>query len=536
MNMSKRITIDDLVLIFGEKFFPPEIDEKILMKHFEVGSNRIIGEKTTEKLKKVLLAAIEAAKAEQFKVRGGVINSPFERLKPEAVASTRQSPTSLKEKPIEKEITKEDKYGLSSIKSGLVSKRIEKRANGQNGLAKKSKVDEQTSKTKGDNSELPSVEDLTILSGGQMVREGDESIKLVQKEVAIREYQAQNESRSIRWGKEFTKDRVGKIQEINNPSYIFHSDLWQFEEAREKAPQHRCDILQHVVLDMLANNINVVMLENESEPFFVVEGYGLLESKDSLKDKVRIQEQIQLMIISSEAWQIALKKPEAMIRGGDSSSMKRTHSIDMTSVVPLANIRTKIVELDNKFKLEFQQPDGVVEQSFNALQNHRKNVVWTCGVPTIKNLRKAVNGHRALIENPQNSLNLVIVGAKQAFHPMKIKFDPSGNFTIEELYPGYCKKHSILSAAALKDIFGCIPAIYDSSTLGTPESEVVKIAESVYRRLGYSGIETLFEPGYQLGKPSDTVPISKLDIILPIASHEMQKQLFNKGFNLDQII
>ncbi|MHA1156056.1 MAG: hypothetical protein ACTSQK_08100 [Candidatus Heimdallarchaeota archaeon] len=532
----KRITIDDLILIFGENFVPPEIDKKILMKHFEVGSNRLIGEKTIDKLKKVLLASIEATRAEQFKVRGGVINSPFERLKPEDIKSTQRTPTLLKEEPEEKKVVEEDKYDLSSIKSGLVSKRIEKRANGQSGLAKETKSDEQTGSTKTDDSTLPSVEDLTVLSGGQMIRDEDDSIKPVLKEVAIREYQAQDEARSIRWGKEFTKDRVGKIQEINNPSYIFHSDLWQFEEAREEAKQHRCDILQHVVLDMVANSINVVMLENESEPFFVVEGYGLLESKDSLKAKVRIQEQIQLMIISSEAWQIALKKPEAMIRGGDSSSKRRAHSIDMTSVVPLANIRTKIVEIDNKFKLEFQNPDATMEQAFNVLQNHRKNIVWTCGLPAIKNLRKAVNGHRTLIENPQNSLNLVIVGAKQAFHPMKIKFDPSGSFTIEELFPGYCKKHSILSAAALKDIFGCIPAIFDSSTLGTPESEVAKIAESVHRRLGYSAIETSFDPGYILGSPSDIAPMSKLDIILPQSSQEMQQNMFKKGFNLDQII
>lgn len=533
--MSKRITFDDLVLIFGENFFPPEIDEEILMKHFEVGSNRIIGEKTIDKLKKVLITSIEAAKAEQFKVRGGVINSPLDRSKPEVTSSTSQStysPTLLNQEPQEEEV-EEDKYGLSSIKSGLVSKRLEERTNGQKGLAKKSKVNEQTSTNNIDGFGLPSVEDLTVLSGGQMTREEDELIKPVQKEVAIREYQAQDESRSIRWGKEVIKDREGKIQEINNPSYIFHSDLCQFEEAREKAPQHRCDILQHVILDMLANNINVVMLENEAEPFFVVEGYGLLESKPSLKDKVQIQEPIQLMIISSEAWQIALKKPESMIRGGNGSSKERAHSIDMTSVVPLANIRTKTVELDNKFKIEYQHPDAIIEESLEVMLNHRKNVVWTCGVPAIKNLRKATNAHRSLIDKPHNSLNMVIVGAKQAFHPMKIKFDFSGNFTIKELFPGYCKKHSILSAKALKDVFDCIPAIYDSSTLGTPENEVVKIAESVYRRLGYSAIETLFDPGYILGSASDIVPISKLDLVLPLSIQNMQQKLIRKGFNLN---
>ena len=78
--MKGRITYDDLILIFGEDFIPSEIDRKILMKHFEVGSNRIIGEKTVEKVKQVLLNAIEAARAEQFKNRGGVIESPAARL------------------------------------------------------------------------------------------------------------------------------------------------------------------------------------------------------------------------------------------------------------------------------------------------------------------------------------------------------------------------------------------------------------------------------------------------------------------------
>jgi hypothetical protein len=78
--MKGKITYDDLILIFGEDFIPPEIDRKILMKHFEVGSNRIIGEKTVDKVKQVLLNAIDAARAEQFKNRGGVIDSPAARL------------------------------------------------------------------------------------------------------------------------------------------------------------------------------------------------------------------------------------------------------------------------------------------------------------------------------------------------------------------------------------------------------------------------------------------------------------------------
>ncbi|NHJ38824.1 MAG: hypothetical protein FK731_02245 [Asgard group archaeon] len=78
--MKNKITFDDLILIFGKDFIPPEIDRKILMKHFEVGSNRIIGKKTVEKVKQVLLTAIETAQAEQFKDRGGVIESPDARL------------------------------------------------------------------------------------------------------------------------------------------------------------------------------------------------------------------------------------------------------------------------------------------------------------------------------------------------------------------------------------------------------------------------------------------------------------------------
>ena len=98
----------------------------------------------------------------------------------------------------------------------------------------------------------------------------------VQREIAIREYQVKDENRSIRWGKEIIKDREGLNQEINYPSYIFHSDLWQFEDLRDNKTNLQCDILKHTVLDMVANNINVVMLENELEPFFVVEGFGLL--------------------------------------------------------------------------------------------------------------------------------------------------------------------------------------------------------------------------------------------------------------------
>ena len=66
--------------MFGEDFIPPELDKKILMKHFDVGANRIIGKKTIDKVKEVLLAAIEATKAEQFRDKGRVISSPAARF------------------------------------------------------------------------------------------------------------------------------------------------------------------------------------------------------------------------------------------------------------------------------------------------------------------------------------------------------------------------------------------------------------------------------------------------------------------------
>ncbi len=78
--MAKRITLNDLSIMFGEDFIPPELDKKIVMKHFDVGANRIIGDRTIEKVKEVLLQAIEAAKAEQFRDKGGVISSPAARV------------------------------------------------------------------------------------------------------------------------------------------------------------------------------------------------------------------------------------------------------------------------------------------------------------------------------------------------------------------------------------------------------------------------------------------------------------------------
>ncbi|MCK5184423.1 MAG: hypothetical protein KAQ95_08965, partial [Candidatus Heimdallarchaeota archaeon] len=53
--------------------------KKILMKHFDVGANRIIGAKTIDKVKEVLLTAIETTKAEQFREKGRVISSPAAR-------------------------------------------------------------------------------------------------------------------------------------------------------------------------------------------------------------------------------------------------------------------------------------------------------------------------------------------------------------------------------------------------------------------------------------------------------------------------
>ena len=77
--MAGKITLNDLNIMFGEDFIPPELDKKILMKHFDVGANRVIGVKTLDKVKEVLLTAIEATKAEQFREKGRVISSPAAR-------------------------------------------------------------------------------------------------------------------------------------------------------------------------------------------------------------------------------------------------------------------------------------------------------------------------------------------------------------------------------------------------------------------------------------------------------------------------
>ena len=524
--LDKKITLHDLLLIFGEDFIPADIDKKILMKHFEIGENRIIGKKTIEKIKEVLVASIETTRNEQNKERGRVIESPLERLLPRSQV--------VKEEPKEEikttePVQEEDRYGLKSIKSGIVTKR----------LLEKSKVPTEEMKIESNsikddsNSQLPSVEELTVLSGSNLKRNGL-TPETVKKEVAIREFQAQGEDLSKRWGEERIKDREGKIQEINNPAYIFHSDLWQFEEAREINKMQRCEIMQHVVLDMVANNINVVMLENEEEPFFVVEGYGILHSKESLKGQVKIDELIQILIISSEAWQIALKKPEAMIRGIGSTGRNQLHAIDMTSIVPLANIRAKIVDYDGKFKVNYENPEQVLTNCTRAIENHRKNIIWTSGATTIDILRDAAKRHRALIDTPSESLNMVVLGTNQAFHPMKIRFNDPQNLMIEELLPDYCKKHSIFSEKDIKNIFGSIPAIYDLDITENINSEFSKIADAVYKRIGFSAIETIFEPGYIQGSQTEMIPISKLDIILPPPTEELQQKLIRKGLNIEQ--
>lgn len=534
--MSKNLTLEDLIRIFGEDIIPSEIDKKLIMKHFEIAENRIIGEKSIEKIRSLLLNSIEAARAEQFKDKGGVISSSIEILSPKAVVhkSTFSSKTDeeplTQEEPQQEQLQKEDKYGLNTIRKGLVSQRlngtISTEENKQTSPQKQTKTEITTDKS----TLLPSVEDLTVLSGGSLSREHqEEGSHDVQREIAIREYQVKDENRSIRWGKGVIKNREGLNQEINNPAYIFHSDLWQFENLRDNKINLPCDILKHAVLDMVANNINVVMLENEVEPFFVVEGFGLLHSKDSLKDKIQIDELIQLVVISSDVWQIALKRPETMLNESRAEGAIQSHTIDMTSVIPLAEIRTKIVDYDNQFKIHFEKPDAVLNKTLRALQNHRKNVIWSCGAQTVNLLRETIKRHRAFIENPTNEINMVLIGSQQAIHPLKIKFSETGEITFEELLPGYCRKHFILSETAIKNIFGSIPAIFGSQAEGSSEGELAKIASSVYRRLGYSALEAYFDPGYIPGNPCDMIPISKIDIFLPPVMDEMEEKLTSKG-------
>jgi hypothetical protein len=524
--LTRKITFDDLILIFGEDFIPKDLDTKILMKHFDVGVNRIIGEKTVDKIKQVLLAAIESTKIEQYKNRGGVIDSAVTRVHPNVSVKKEMVQIPTEEKP-----EADDKYGLKTIKEGIVSKRLLKNKSGKSTAASENIA---STNNKFDDAPIPSVEDLTILSGGKLQREDiEENFVDVQKEISIRDYKVQDEGRSVRWGKDKVRDRKGQLQEINHPSYIFHSDLWQIEAAREPSKLKQCDILQHVVLGMVANNINVVMLENETEPFFVVEGHGYLYSKDTLKDKIVIQELIQLVVISCEAWQIALKRPEAMLKGRSTEGTQRIHSIDMTSVIPLADIRNKTVKLDNDFKTNYRNPEKVIKKTLQTLNHHRKNVIWTCGASIIKNLQQTVIQHKNLIEKPDHSLNILVIGTNQAIHPIKIKYNLSGDFSFTELLPGYCKKHSILNEASIKNILGCIPAIFDIEGLESCSSDIHYVAHAVYQRLGFSAIVNHFTPGYIKGNPSDIVPISKLDLILPPPEEELLQKFRRYGFEID---
>ncbi|NHJ85343.1 MAG: hypothetical protein FK734_07760 [Asgard group archaeon] len=528
--MSGKLTLEDLIRIYGQAIFPKDVETKLIMKHFDILINRHIGKRSIDKIKEILLSAIDTARREQYKDRGGVIDSPISRL---------SSSIAVKSGTLEESSTKEDKYGLGSIKSGIVSQRLQKSTE-QSEKKLEEDINEKSDSEKIDNSALkdngsllPSVEDLTVLSGGNLVREDIEngiSSGHVQREVSIRSYKVNDEGRSARWGKETVKNRKGLPQEINHPAYIFHSDLWQIEAAREKIVANRCDILQHVILDMVANNINVVMLDSESEPFFVVEGHGLLYSKDTLRDRVKIHELIQLMIISCEAWQIALKRPESMIRGQDAYGKDSMHTIDMTSVIPLAEIRTKIVDIDNQFKANYDNPDFLARKVLHILQNHRKNVIWTCGASVISNLRETIKEHKNLIENPVNSLNVVIVGTNDAYHPIKVKISPKGDISFEELFPDYCKKHTTLTESSLKNIFGSIPAIFDSQDAEAFGNDLYNITNAVYQRLGYSALETQFDPGFIRKNPSDIMPLSNLDIILPPLDSEMEDKLLRKGF------
>ena len=72
--MSKNLTLEDLIRIFGEGIFPKDVDRKLIMKHFEIAENRLIGEKSIDRIKQILLNSFDAAREEQYKDRGGVID------------------------------------------------------------------------------------------------------------------------------------------------------------------------------------------------------------------------------------------------------------------------------------------------------------------------------------------------------------------------------------------------------------------------------------------------------------------------------
>jgi hypothetical protein len=213
----------------------------------------------------------------------------------------------------------------------------------------------------------------------------------------------------------------------------------------------------------------------------------------------------------------------------NSISSVKAKTIDKTSVVPLADIRTQIAEQDIQFKINFNEPEPVLNKTLRLLQNHRKNIIWSCGAQTINLLRETIKRHRNFIENPQNEINMVVIGSHQATHPIKIKFTQTGEITISELFPDYCRKHFILSETAIKNIFGSIPAIFGSQKEEGGEGELVHIASSVYKRLGYSALEAYFEPGYIQGNPCDMIPLSKIDILLPLVMDELEEKLTNKG-------
>ena len=531
--MSKKLTLEDLIRIFGDDFIPKELDKKLIMRNFEVAENRIIGKKTIEKIREILLAAIESTRVEQFKERGKVITSPVARLSPKLSAK-------MDTQSVEENITN-DRYCLDSIEKGIVSNRLKEKDSPKKEIEKNSnefEVNNSVAEKKLHPKEtvMPSIDDLTILSGGQLKRSEEENSYLssnVQREVTIRDKMIIKEIKNSRWGKEKILDIKSNFQEIDNPAYIFHSDLWQIEKARETNSENRCDILQHVIFDMVANNINVIMLENENQPFFIVEGFGLLYSKDTLKNKVKIHELIQLLVISYDAWQIALKKPETLIKGKDAFNYNNLHSIDMTSVIPLLAIQSKLVEFDNLFKINFKDPEKIVEEMLRELQNHHKNIIWTCGSSIIDNLTEAIKEHNSLTESNEFSLNMVVIGATQAYHPLKIKYDLSGKFSGEELLPGYCKKHRLIGDAVLKNIFEGIPVIYHTVEKESLEMTLPKIAHAIRQKLIYSALEVQFNPGYLKGNPNDTIPISKLDIILPPTVDKLREKLIIKGLKLN---
>ncbi|MEA2070946.1 MAG: hypothetical protein U9O98_06610 [Asgard group archaeon] len=533
--MSTKFTLNDLIRIFGEEGIPEDIDRQILIRHFNIGANRLIGEKTIKKLRLVLNRSIEAARAEQNKHRGEVLASPIHQLKkdsskPKTPSKSSNELSSTPQKEPET-VSQEDKYGLTSIQKGIVSQRLHERTQQKDS---KPKSDERkkhgaSKNLLSESSNLPSVEELSVLAGEALVREDNGEHAEVQREIAIRDYKVETESQSPRWDKTEISQQ-GPTHEITHPSYIFHSDLWQLEEARSAPPSDRCEILQHVILDMVANSINVVMLDKESEPFFVVEGYGILHSKDTLKEKIRIYELIQLLVISCDAWEIALKEPESLLKGKKVFSEKQFHNIDMTSVIPLSKIRRQTIEFDNRFRSEFNEATPLVNDFKNALLKHRKDILWNCGESSIRYLRKAVHENKMMLENSNNELHMVVIGTDKAIHPINITMESSEDLSFAELLPNYCNKHSILDETSLRSVFGSIPAVFSSDTLHDPGHNLIQITQAVQKRLLNSVQELVFNPQYKIGNPCDIFPISNLSIVLPPEPRKLQNIFENKGF------